>query len=134
MLLQKHRRLRRDHARFATKGLRPQLSRSDPSSRLLQIVEESKEVDICVGLVDVAHVKAARNNFKRLAAAGEDAAAVCKAQAAQHAGILKARPVAQHLNLVAQSQCGTQAERRLPQKLTLRQHELARARVGVACW
>jgi hypothetical protein len=60
--------------------------------------------------------------------------AVCKAQAAQHAGILKARPVAQHLNLVAHSQCGTQAERRLPQKLTLRHHELARARVGVACW
>ena len=72
MLRQKHRRVRRDHARFATKGLRPQLSRSDPSSRLLQIVEESKEVEICVGLVDAAHVKAARNNFKRLAAAGED--------------------------------------------------------------
>ena len=35
-------------------------------------MEESKEVEICVGLVDAAHVKAARNNFKRLAAAGED--------------------------------------------------------------
>ena len=88
-----------------------------------------------LGLVDAVHVKAARNNFiKRLAAAGEDDAAVCKAQAAQHTGILKARPVAQHLNLVVHSQCSTQAERRLPQKLTLRHHEQARARVGVACW
>ena len=72
MLRQKHRRLRRNQASFTTKGLRPLLSISDTNSGLLQILEESKEVEICVGLVDAVHVKAARNNFKRLAAAGED--------------------------------------------------------------
>jgi hypothetical protein len=73
MLRQNHRRLRRNQASFTTKGLRPLLSSGDTNSGLLQIVEESKEVEICVGLVDAVHVKAARNNFiKRLAAAGED--------------------------------------------------------------
>ena len=39
-------------------GLRPLLSSGDTNSGLLQIVEESKEVEICVGLVDAVHVKA----------------------------------------------------------------------------
>jgi hypothetical protein len=44
-------------------------------------------------------------------AAGEDDTAIGKAQAAQHAGILNAKPLARHLNLIAHSQFDVQAER-----------------------
>jgi hypothetical protein len=103
MLRQKHRRLRRNQASFTTKGLRPLLSSGDTNSGLLQIVEESREVEICVGLVDAVKIKATRNKLKRLATAGEDDTAVCKAAAAQNTGILKAGSVAQNLNLVTNS-------------------------------
>jgi hypothetical protein len=63
MLRQKHLRRRRSQASFTTKGLRPQLSSSYTISGLLQILEESMQVEICVGLVDAVQVKAARNNL-----------------------------------------------------------------------